>query len=176
MIRRYVSTRHYRAPEIILSENTYNECVDIWSAGCIFAEMLLGKPLLPSTNYINHFMMILELLGSPTDEYIEYICAKGTTSIIKNLPKKEKKDFSTIFIGCTPDELEVLEKTLTLDVRLRANATEILGLNYFSELHDASDEPVSKAKFDWTFTGTDYTLQDLKDLIYKEVCDFNKDA
>lgn len=150
--------------------------MDVWSAGCIFAEMLLGKPLFPSTNYINHFMMILDLLGSPTDEYMEYICAKGIPSIVKNLPKKEKKDFSVMFPNFTPDELEVLEKALTFDVRKRATAAGILELDYFNELHDNTDEPVSEVKFDWSFNEINYTLQYLKELIYKEVHDLDSDV
>lgn len=43
----YVSTRYYRAPEIMLTWQKYDVAVDIWSAGCIFAEMLEGKPLFP---------------------------------------------------------------------------------------------------------------------------------
>lgn len=43
----YVSTRYYRAPEIMLTWQKYDVAVDVWSAGCIFAEMLEGKPLFP---------------------------------------------------------------------------------------------------------------------------------
>lgn len=43
----YVSTRYYRAPEIMLTWQKYDVAVDIWSAGCIFAEMLEGRPLFP---------------------------------------------------------------------------------------------------------------------------------
>lgn len=43
----YVSTRYYRAPEIMLTWQKYDVAVDIWSVGCIFAEMLEGKPLFP---------------------------------------------------------------------------------------------------------------------------------
>jgi p38 MAP kinase len=46
----YVSTRHYRAPEVMLSWQKYDIAVDMWSAGCVFAEMLQGKPLFPGTN------------------------------------------------------------------------------------------------------------------------------
>lgn len=64
----YVSTRYYRAPEIMLTWRRYNEKVDIWSVACIFGEMLLGKPLLPGATHIDQFYMITELLGSPPEE------------------------------------------------------------------------------------------------------------
>lgn len=64
----YVSTRYYRAPEIMLTWRRYNEKVDIWSAGCIFGEMILGRPLLPGKSHIDQFYTITQLLGSPPDE------------------------------------------------------------------------------------------------------------
>ena len=55
----YVSTRYYRAPEIMLTWQKYDVAVDIWSTGCIFAEMLEGKPLFPGKDreYLDRFGM-----------------------------------------------------------------------------------------------------------------------
>ena len=69
----YVSTRYYRAPEIMLTWQKYDVEVDIWSAGCIFAEMLEGKPLFPGKDHVNQFSIITELLGTPPDEVIQTI-------------------------------------------------------------------------------------------------------
>ncbi|KAJ6001149.1 Mitogen-activated protein kinase HOG1 [Penicillium waksmanii] len=66
----YVSTRYYRAPEIMLTWQKYSEKVDIWSAGCIFAEMILGRPLFPGKDHIDQFCVITQLLGSPPDNVI----------------------------------------------------------------------------------------------------------
>jgi p38 MAP kinase len=90
----YVSTRYYRAPEIMLTWQKYDVAVDIWSTGCIFAEMLEGKPLfpgkdrtsdvltmLPSLTFddldVNQFSIITELLGTPPDDVIETICSEN---------------------------------------------------------------------------------------------------
>ena len=72
----YVSTRYYRAPEIMLTWQRYGKQVDIWSAGCIVAEMLRGKPLFPGKDHINQFFLITEALGSPPDEVIQRISTK----------------------------------------------------------------------------------------------------
>jgi p38 MAP kinase len=56
----YVSTRYYRAPEIMLTWQKYDVEVDIWSAGCIFAEMLEGKPLFPGKDHVNQFSIITD--------------------------------------------------------------------------------------------------------------------
>jgi p38 MAP kinase len=95
----YVSTRYYRAPEIMLTWQKYDEAVDIWSAGCILAEMLEGRPLFPGkdrkfSNYckfyvmascdhsttdmhmmldVHQFSIITELLGTPPSDVIETI-------------------------------------------------------------------------------------------------------
>jgi p38 MAP kinase len=71
----YVSTRYYRAPEIMLTWQKYDIEVDVWSAGCIFAEMLSGRPLFPGKDHVNQFSIITELLGSPPDEVIQTICS-----------------------------------------------------------------------------------------------------
>ena len=49
----YVSTRWYRAPEILLGSNRYTKGADMWSMGCILAELLLGKPVFPGTSTLN---------------------------------------------------------------------------------------------------------------------------
>ena len=49
----YVATRWYRAPEILLGSNNYTKSADMWSIGCILAELLLGKPVFPGTSTLN---------------------------------------------------------------------------------------------------------------------------
>ena len=73
----YVSTRYYRAPEIMLTWQKYDIEVDIWSAGCIFAEMLEGKPLFPGKDHVNQFSIITELLGTPPDDVIHTIASEN---------------------------------------------------------------------------------------------------
>ena len=77
----YVSTRYYRAPEIMLTWQKYDVEVDIWSAGCIFAEMLQGKPLFPGKDHVNQFSIITELLGTPPDDVIQTICSENVREL-----------------------------------------------------------------------------------------------
>lgn len=77
----YVSTRYYRAPEIMLTWQKYDVEVDIWSAGCIFAEMLEGKPLFPGKDHVNQFSIITDLLGTPPDDVIKTICSENVWHI-----------------------------------------------------------------------------------------------
>lgn len=91
----YVSTRYYRAPEIMLTWQKYDVAVDIWSAGCIFAEMLEGKPLFPGKDRtyfwypwgvlpytyfsadVHQFSIITELLGTPPEDVIQTIASEN---------------------------------------------------------------------------------------------------
>ncbi|KAL2121525.1 hypothetical protein VTJ04DRAFT_5552 [Mycothermus thermophilus] len=73
----YVSTRYYRAPEIMLTWQKYDVEVDIWSAGCIFAEMMDGKPLFPGKDHVHQFSIITELLGTPPDDVINTIASEN---------------------------------------------------------------------------------------------------
>lgn len=64
----YVATRWYRAPEIMLTFKEYTKAIDVWSVGCILAEMLSGKPLFPGRDYHHQLTLILDVLGTPTME------------------------------------------------------------------------------------------------------------
>lgn len=69
----YVSTRYYRAPEIMLTWRRYDGKIDIWSAGCIFAEMMIGRPLFPGENHIDQFCVITQVLGNPPDHVLAHV-------------------------------------------------------------------------------------------------------
>lgn len=82
----YVVTRYYRAPEIMLTWRRYDEKVDIWSAACIFAEMMIGRPLFPGKNHIDQFSVITQLLGMPPDEVISQITSEKVSITYFYLP------------------------------------------------------------------------------------------
>ena len=69
----YVATRWYRAPEILLGSNKYTKSADMWSVGCILAELLLGKPVFPGTSTLNQLDRVLEVTGRPSAADVESI-------------------------------------------------------------------------------------------------------
>lgn len=73
MLPRYVVTRWYRAPEIMLSVQNYNEAIDVWSVGCIFGEMLGRKPLFAGNDYIHQLRLITTLIGKPSEEDLWFV-------------------------------------------------------------------------------------------------------
>jgi len=62
----YVTTRWYRAPELLLSQNNYTESVDMWSVGCILAQIFKRKSILKGSTTKNQLGLIFELIGTPT--------------------------------------------------------------------------------------------------------------
>ena len=64
----YITTRWYRAPEVMTSWSEYTTAIDVWAAGCIFAEMLLGKPLFPGADEAQQIELILATLGIEAEE------------------------------------------------------------------------------------------------------------
>lgn len=90
MLTEYVVTRYYRAPEVMLSSHNYSKSIDIWSAGCTFAELLSHDYLFPGENYLSQIKLIIEMLGSPLEEDMEFITnghAKNYVQSFTNVSK-----------------------------------------------------------------------------------------
>lgn len=67
----YISTRWYRAPELLFGSEHYTASVDMWSIGCIFAELLTRTSFLPGTDTENQLELIIEMIGAPERKTIE---------------------------------------------------------------------------------------------------------
>ncbi|XP_048257406.1 mitogen-activated protein kinase 14-like [Haliotis cracherodii] len=164
----YVATRWYRAPEIMLNWMRYTQTVDIWSVGCIMAEMLTSRPLFPGTDHIDQLNKILSLVGTPGHELLDSIESKDARNYIASLPKWNKKDFKELFIGANQDAIKLLEMMLNLDAKNRLTAEEALAHKYLAQYADPTDEPTSEP-FDWGFEDSEYTIPEWKNLVYQEV-------
>ncbi|KAJ5580658.1 hypothetical protein N7450_006959 [Penicillium hetheringtonii] len=170
----YVSTRYYRAPEIMLTWRRYNEKVDIWSAGCIFAEMIIGKPLFPGKNHINQFMVIMQMLGSPPENVIAHITSENTMAFIKSLPDKPRQSLSKIMPNASIKATTLLDKMLQLDPEERITAEECLQSQFLEPYHDPDDEPVATEKCDWAFLEADLPADMWKTVMYAEVLRYHE--
>lgn len=169
----YVSTRYYRAPEIMLTWQKYDVEVDIWSTGCIFAEMLEGKPLFPGKDHVHQFSIITELLGSPPEDVIHTICSENTLRFVKTLPRRERIPLASKFRNADPEAIDLMEKMLVFDPKKRITAAEALAHPYLAPYHDPSDEPVADERFDWSFNDADLPVDTWKVMMYSEILDFH---
>ncbi|ELK07515.1 Mitogen-activated protein kinase 12, partial [Pteropus alecto] len=167
----YVVTRWYRAPEVILNWMHYTQTVDVWSAGCIMAEMITGKTLFKGNDHLDQLKEILKVTGTPPDEFVQRLQSADAKDYMKGLPELEKKDFASILTNASPLAVNLLEKMLVLDAERRVTAAEALTHPYFESLHDTEDEPEAQ-KYDESFDDVDRTLDEWKCVTYKEVLSF----
>uniref|UniRef100_A0A8C3MP48 mitogen-activated protein kinase n=1 Tax=Geospiza parvula TaxID=87175 RepID=A0A8C3MP48_GEOPR len=158
----YVVTRWYRAPEVILNWMHYNQTVDIWSIGCIMAEMLTGKTLFKGKDCILS-ITVLSLLFQ-------------AKSYIKSLPKIPKKDLSVLFPKANPQAVDLLDKMLQLDVEKRLTATEALAHPYFDQFRDIEEETEAQHSYDDSLEHEKLSIEEWKSkkLIFFEVPDSKK--
>ncbi|XP_061709401.1 mitogen-activated protein kinase p38b-like isoform X2 [Cydia pomonella] len=167
----YVATRWYRAPEIMLNWMHYNQTVDIWSVGCIMAELLTGRTLFPGSDHIDHLTRIMFLCGKPDQETFEKIISEEARNYIQSLPTLVRRDFREVFRGANPLAINLLELMLELDADKRITAEQALAHKYLEQYADPSDEPVS-APYDQSFEDMDLPVDKWKDLVWKEVVEF----
>lgn len=125
-----IVTLWYRAPEILYGATCYQDRIDTWSLGCIFAELLMnGKPLFAGTCEIDQLSRIFELCGTPCENnWPEAAQLPGFFEFTHTPPKS----FSKVFMGIPKVALDLLEKLLTLDPYKRLSASMALDHPYFS--------------------------------------------
>ncbi|TFK46764.1 Pkinase-domain-containing protein [Heliocybe sulcata] len=168
----YVATRWYRAPEVMLTFKEYTRAIDIWSVGCVLAEMLSGKPMFPGRDYHHQLSLILDILGTPSLDDFYAITSPRSREYIRALPFRKKKPFSALFPGKNPLAIDFLEKCLTFSPKRRIQVEEALQHPYLEPYHDPADEP-NAAPLDPSFfdfdNGTPLEKEELKVLIYEEI-------
>nr|XP_020036563.1 mitogen-activated protein kinase 11 isoform X2 [Castor canadensis] len=167
----YVATRWYRAPEIMLNWMHYSQAVDIWSVGCIMAELLQGKALFPGNDYIDQLKRIMEVVGTPSPEVLAKISSEHARTYIQSLPPMPQKDLSSIFHEANPLAVDLLGRMLVLDSDQRVSAAEALAHAYFSQYHDPDDEPEAEP-YDDSVEAKERTVEEWKELTYQEVLSF----
>ncbi|GBE78309.1 Serine/threonine-protein kinase ppk23 [Sparassis crispa] len=127
-----VVTLWYRAPEILMGATTYSTAVDMWSVGCIFAELLLKEPLFQAKGEIELLSMIFKLLGPPTPySWPEFDRLPMAKSI--SLPPAHPPQLRHKFPYITAAGLDLMSRLLTYDPEMRISAEEALHHPYFSE-------------------------------------------
>ncbi|CAN1254049.1 Mitogen-activated protein kinase homolog MMK2 [Linum perenne] len=171
----YVVTRWYRAPELLLNCSEYTAAIDIWSVGCILAEIMTGEPLFPGTDYVHQLRLITELIGTPDDASLGFLRSDNARRYVRLLPQFTKQNFSTRFLNMSPGAVDLLEKMLVFDPNKRITVDDALSHPYLSALHVINEEPICSAPFHFDFEQPSCTEEHIKELIWKEAVNFNPD-
>ncbi|CAG8069532.1 unnamed protein product [Penicillium salamii] len=172
----YTATRCYRAPELLLICQSYDEKVDIWSAGCIFAEMLQGRPLFAGRNHVEQFCAMTELLGTPSDDLLAKITSQSTLHFIQSLPSYEGTGLSKMNSNFDSTALNLLERMLVFDRNERISASDALAALYLAAYHDPTDEPTADHIYDWSIHERWGSNNTLKMELYDEIIDYHKQS
>nr|XP_017248036.1 PREDICTED: mitogen-activated protein kinase 9-like isoform X2 [Daucus carota subsp. sativus] len=172
----YVATRWYRAPELCGSFfSKYTPAIDIWSIGCIFAEMLTGRPLFPGKNVVHQLDLMTDLLGTSPPETIARIRNEKARRYLNSMRRKQPVPFSQKFPKADPLALRLLERLLSFDPKDRPSAAEALADPYFQGLanveREPSTQPISKLEFE--FDRKKLAKDDVRELIYREILEYH---
>ncbi|KDN47953.1 putative KIN28-cyclin-dependent ser/thr protein kinase [Tilletiaria anomala UBC 951] len=123
-----VITRWYRPPELLMGSKSYSGAVDIWSVGCIFAELMLRTPYLPGESDLEQLTKICRALGTPTDQ--DWPDMKHLPDYVQ-IEKFPKQHMSMLFTAANADTLDLLSRCLTFNPHSRITADEALLHAYF---------------------------------------------
>ncbi|KAF8399683.1 hypothetical protein HHK36_015554 [Tetracentron sinense] len=130
----YICSRYYRAPELIFGATEYTTAIDIWSVGCVLAELLLGQPLFPGESGVDQLVEIIKVLGTPTREEIK--CMNPNYTEFK-FPQIKAHPWHKIFHKRMPPEaVDLVSRLLQYSPNLRCTALEACIHPFFDELRD----------------------------------------
>lgn len=126
----YVCSRYYRAPELIFGEQEYGLETDIWSVGCVIAEIMLGKPIFQGTTSKDQMVKIMQILGSPSEEDLQAMCP----SVKVFLPDVKSCGLDSIFVKANSLFVDLIKQMLVYNPRKRITAKIALLHPFFTSL------------------------------------------
>lgn len=177
----HVVTRWYRAPELILLEKDYGAAIDIWSVGCIFAELLSmmkehaptyldRKPLFPGSSCFplspdhkaekkhgfphsstDQLNVIFDIIGTPNEEEKSFVTDAKALEYLKTFSVRARVDFGELYPAAGKDAIDLINKMLLFNPYFRTTVDEILAHPFFKSTREASKEVVAKKSVELKF-------------------------
>ena len=129
----YICSRYYRAPELIFGARNYTTKIDIWSAGCVIAEMVLGQPLFPGQSGIDQLVEIIKLLGTPSKDQINDMNPNYKDH---KFPSIKSIPIMKIFPNISIEMQQLFINIFQYSPLKRISAIDAMSMDYFNELRD----------------------------------------
>lgn len=149
----YIATRWYRAPECILTAGSYGPAVDIWAVGCIFYEILTGKPLFPGKHELDQIFKIHSILGTPSNDILVQFKANPNKNLDMVFPPRPSINLQAILPNTSYEIVDLISQLLVYSPVDRITADEALNHQVFDkikkeeEIWDGSEKTVSFAEY-----------------------------
>eukprot|EP00055_Hartaetosiga_balthica_P004422 m.11529 g.11529 ORF g.11529 m.11529 type:complete len:548 (+) comp3854_c0_seq1:141-1784(+) len=190
----YVTTRWYRAPEVMMTWRHYTAALDMWGVGCIFAELLnkvrghvtatsVDKQsgevinfyaLFPAEDHVSHLEMIVNILGAPSEDVMATCTDQNIRNYLQGTIDKAQfegpGDLGVYFEGIDDASLALLRGLLDINPRMRLDAASALNERYLSKYHDETDE-YTRPPIDQRFEQMDIPAQHWKTMLKRLVED-----
>jgi len=130
----YICSRYYRAPELIFEATDYTTAIDIWSLGCVMAELLLGNPLFPGDSGVDQLIEIIKVLGTPTKEQV---LAMNPNHNVFKFPQIKSHPWQKVFRNKAPaSAIDLVSQFLQYEPKKRIEPFDALAHPFFDELRD----------------------------------------
>ncbi|EAS04144.2 glycogen synthase kinase-3 (macronuclear) [Tetrahymena thermophila SB210] len=131
----YICSRCYRAPELMFQATQYTHAIDVWSVGCVIAEMVLGQPIFIGESSVDQLIEIIKVLGTPTQQQI---FAMNPDHQGTKMPNIKPTPWTKVFQNCRIDPLaiDLISKILVYNPEKRLKPLEALLHPFFEELRN----------------------------------------
>lgn len=134
----YICSRYYRAPELIFGATDYTCNIDIWSAGCVLAELLLGQPIFPGDSGVDQLVEIIKVLGTPSRDQIRQMNPNYQEF---KFPQIRAHPWNKVFRPRTPQEaIQLVSKLLEYTPSARITPLEACAHPFFDELREPNNK------------------------------------
>ncbi|XP_043487828.1 glycogen synthase kinase-3 beta-like isoform X3 [Polistes fuscatus] len=153
----YICSRYYRAPELIFGAIDYTTKIDVWSAGCVLAELLLGQPIFPGDSGVDQLVEIIKVLGTPTRDQIREMNPNYTEF---KFPQIKSHPWQKVFRARTPPEaMELVARLLEYTPSLRMTPLQACAHSFFNELREEGTRLPNGRELPPLFNFTEHELR-----------------
>ncbi|POM81395.1 CMGC/MAPK protein Kinase [Phytophthora palmivora] len=199
----HVVTRWYRAPEIIFRDHDYSAAIDVWSVGCIFAELLSMQkssvpshyqreplfpgvscfPLSPGAGQValpqdsrDQLNTILDVLGTMEEEDIAEIADPDVQFYLRSLPPRPKRNLQEMYPGAEPEAIDLLTWMLKMNPRKRATLDEALAHKYLASIRSLEEEIVAPGTIQLEFDEKKMNVTEIRQRMVGEIRFYHPNA